>query len=179
MTLVFFLVFLFNYSIEPQFKSNAWFPLVIFHNFYYYFLPVSSYFSGHCGIFFLKWKGTNKFVTFLVIQVLIHNPTWPSRPSYILCIPVKRWKWQKHQETLVYPLGVPSLRFGPWPLGLSLTKRVIMSVWHTKQQILWHSAPLFSIPFSSSHSRFVQRQCRVSGSAIVSAVRDWSQIKVG
>lgn len=94
--------------------------------------------------------------------------------------PCEQMKATKTLRDTCLPSGYNSpLRYGPWPLEQSLTKRVIMSVWHTKQQILWHSPLLFSIPFSSSHSRFLQRQRRVSGLATVSAVRDWSQIKVG
>ena len=60
---------------------------------------------------------------FCVTQMLIHNPTTPSCPSYILCVHVNRWKWQKHQETLVYPGGIPPLQRGLWSPRLSLTKR--------------------------------------------------------
>lgn len=119
------------------------------------------------------------------LHSLENRPLWLHRYWYLsismlyfLC-PSKQMNVTKHHEILVYPVGISPLQYRPWPLRLSLTKRVTMSVWHTKQQIVWHSALLFSILFSFSHSRFLQRRRRVSGSATVSSVKDWSQIKVG
>ena len=106
--------------------------------FYFHFLILSK-------LTWMKWNPQHLQISKKII--LIHNPTSTSCPRYILCIIVRRWKWQKHQEALVYPQGIPPLQLGPWPLGLSLTKRVIMSVWHTKQQIVWHSLnPILLFP---------------------------------
>lgn len=79
----------------------------------------------------------------------------------IICMNMKRSKWPKNLERVKSPQVSSLLQFRTWPLGLGSTMRVITSVWHTKLQ---YSALLFSIPFSSSPSRFVfggRDECQV------------------
>lgn len=82
----------------------------------------------------------------------------------------------KPHETLVYLQGITPLQDD---LSGQVLPRGSSCLSGTQNNLRYSGIQLISIPFSSSQSRFAQRQRQVSGLATVSAVRDWSQIKVG